>query len=108
MTTNAQDNTQINSSADQLTTEIDNQTTDELLEEKRLKSIALKAEYKELTIQGLWKNNPGLGQLLGLCPLLAVTSTVTNALGLGVATLLVLFFSNMTVSAIRELSLIHI
>jgi electron transport complex protein RnfE len=102
MTTNAQDNTQINSSADQLTTKIDNQTTDELLEEKRLKSIALKAEYKELTIQGLWKNNPGLVQLLGLCPLLAVTSTVTNALGLGVATLLVLFFSNMTVSAIRE------
>jgi len=63
---------------------------------------ALKKEYKELTIQGLWKNNPGLVQLLGLCPLLAVTATVTNALGLGLATLLVLVCSNATVSAIRH------
>ena len=62
----------------------------------------LKAEYKELAIQGLWKNNPGLVQLLGLCPLLAVTSTVTNALGLGLATLLVLICSNVTISAIRH------
>jgi electron transport complex protein RnfE len=61
-----------------------------------------KAEYKELAIQGLWKNNPGLVQLLGLCPLLAVTATVTNALGLGLATLLVLVCSNATVSAIRH------
>ncbi|TYK64919.1 electron transport complex subunit E [Colwellia echini] len=64
--------------------------------------LAAKAEYKELAIQGLWKNNPGLVQLLGLCPLLAVTSTVTNALGLGLATLLVLICSNITVSAIRH------
>lgn len=61
-----------------------------------------KNEYKELAWQGLWKNNPGLVQLLGLCPLLAVTSTVTNALGLGLATLLVLIGSNATVSAIRN------
>jgi electron transport complex protein RnfE len=60
------------------------------------------AEYKELAIQGLWKNNPGLVQLLGLCPLLAVTATVTNALGLGLATMLVLICSNATVSAIRH------
>ena len=65
-------------------------------------AAALKAEYKELAIQGLWKNNPGLVQLLGLCPLLAVTSTVTNALGLGLATMLVLICSNVTVSAIRH------
>ncbi|MDP4537742.1 electron transport complex subunit E [Alkalimonas collagenimarina] len=58
--------------------------------------------YKELAIQGLWKNNPGLVQLLGLCPLLAVTNTVTNALGLGVATLLVLLGSNLVVSAVRN------
>lgn len=58
-------------------------------------------EYKELTWQGLWKNNPGLVQLLGLCPLLAVTTTITNALGLGIATLLVLICSNATVSAVR-------
>lgn len=60
------------------------------------------AEYKELTWQGLWKNNPGLVQLLGLCPLLAVTSTVVNALGLGLATLFVLICSNATVSAIQK------
>lgn len=63
---------------------------------------AVKEQYKELAIQGLWKNNPGLVQLLGLCPLLAVTATVTNALGLGLATLLVLVCSNATVSAIRH------
>ncbi len=59
-------------------------------------------EYKDLAWEGLWKNNPGLVQLLGLCPLLAVTSTLTNALGLGLATLLVLIGSNATVSVIRE------
>lgn len=60
------------------------------------------SNFKQLTIQGLWKNNPGLVQLLGLCPLLAVTATVTNALGLGVATLLVLLFSNIAVSLVRN------
>ena len=64
--------------------------------------MKLSSEYRELAWQGLWKNNPGLVQLLGLCPLLAVTSTITNALGLGVATLLVLVCSNATVSAIRQ------
>lgn len=59
-------------------------------------------EYKELAWQGLWKNNPGIVQLLGLCPLLAVTSTLTNAIGLGLATLFVLICSNTTVSAIRK------
>ena len=60
------------------------------------------AVYKEMLWQGLWKNNPGIVQLLGLCPLLAVTSTVTNALGLGLATLFVLIASNTLVSAIRS------
>lgn len=59
-------------------------------------------EYKDLTWQGLWKNNPGLVQLLGLCPLLAVTSTVVNALGLGLATLFVLVCSNATVSIVQK------
>ncbi|WP_417688612.1 electron transport complex subunit E [Pseudidiomarina sp.] len=58
--------------------------------------------YKEITWNGLWENNPALVQLLGLCPLLAVTATVTNALGLGLATLLVLIGSNITVSLVRE------
>ncbi len=57
---------------------------------------------KELMSNGMWKNNPALVQLLGLCPLLAVSSTVTNALGLGVATLLVLVASNLTVSLVKN------
>ncbi|RUO78016.1 electron transport complex subunit E [Idiomarina seosinensis] len=59
-------------------------------------------EYKQLTRQGLWENNPALVQLLGLCPLLAVTASVTNALGLGLATLFVLIGSNITVSLVRQ------
>lgn len=52
---------------------------------------------------GFWSNNPALVQLLGLCPLLAVTATVVNGLGLGLATTLVLMGSNVTVSLIRNL-----
>lgn len=52
---------------------------------------------------GVWNDNPGLVQLLGLCPLLAVTTTFVNGLGLGLATLLVLTFSNVVVSATRKL-----
>jgi electron transport complex protein RnfE len=53
--------------------------------------------------EGLWRNNTALVQLLGLCPLLAVSGTVINALGLGIATTLVLAGSNVTVSLIRNL-----
>ncbi len=52
---------------------------------------------------GIWNDNPGLVQLLGLCPLLAVTTTFVNGLGLGLATMLVLTFSNVLVSATRKL-----
>lgn len=58
--------------------------------------------YGEITRNGLWSNNPALVQLLGLCPLLAVSASVVNALGLGLATLLVLTCSNLVVSLIRE------
>lgn len=51
--------------------------------------------------QGLWGNNPGLVQLLGLCPLLAVTTTAVNGLGLGLATVFVLVCSNVAVSVLR-------
>jgi electron transport complex protein RnfE len=61
-----------------------------------------RAELNTLVKNGLWKNNPALVQLLGLCPLLAVTGTVVNALGLGLATTLVLFSSNTAVSMIRN------
>jgi electron transport complex protein RnfE len=51
---------------------------------------------------GLWRDNPGLVQLLGLCPLLAVTNSFINGLGLGIATLAVLTCSNGLVSAARR------
>lgn len=59
--------------------------------------------YNEISKNGLWNNNVALVQLLGLCPLLAVTGTVINGLGLGLATLLTLVLSNATVSLIRHL-----
>jgi len=59
------------------------------------------SSYKQVIIDGLWKNNPALVQLLGLCPLLAVSGSVVNALGLGLATVAVLVLSNITVSLIR-------
>ena len=55
----------------------------------------------DITRDGLWRNNVALVQLLGLCPLLAVTSTVVNGLGLGIATLVTLVLSNSIVSLIR-------
>jgi len=51
---------------------------------------------------GLWRNNVALVQLLGLCPLLAVTGTFINGLGLGIATLVTLVLSNASVSLIRH------
>lgn len=57
--------------------------------------------YRELTLNGLWKNNPALVQLLGLCPLLGVSNSSVNALGLGLATALVLTCSNLSVSLVR-------
>ena len=59
--------------------------------------------YPDIIRDGLWRNNVGLVQLLGLCPLLAVTGTFINGLGLGLATLLTLVASNVTVSLIRSL-----
>lgn len=50
----------------------------------------------------VWTDNPGLVQLLGLCPLLAVTTTFVNGLGLGLATIFVLTCSNILVSATRR------
>lgn len=59
--------------------------------------------YSDIIKDGLWKNNSGLVQLLGLCPLLAVTTTVINGLGLGLATTLTVVTSNVIVSMIRTL-----
>jgi electron transport complex protein RnfE len=51
---------------------------------------------------GLWQNNPALVQLLGLCPLLAVTTTVVNGFTLGMATMAVLMATNATISMLRN------
>ncbi|MDT3665541.1 electron transport complex subunit E [Cronobacter dublinensis] len=59
-------------------------------------------DVKSILVNGLWKNNSALVQLLGMCPLLAVTSTATNALGLGLATTLVLTLTNASISAFRR------
>ncbi len=58
---------------------------------------------RELLENGLWSQNPGLTQLLGLCPLLAVSSTVVNAVSLGLATALVMAMTGLAVSAARHL-----
>ncbi len=61
-----------------------------------------KSSIADVLKNGLWDNNPGLIQLLGLCPLLAVTNTFINGLGLGLATLVVLTLSNTLVSLTRR------
>ena len=56
----------------------------------------------DIAKQGLWKNNPAVVQILGLCPTLAVTTSATNALGLGIATTAVLMMSNLAISLVRS------
>lgn len=58
--------------------------------------------YREIVWNGLWKNNAGIVALLGLCPLLAVSSTVVNGVGLGLATAIVMALSNAAVSLVRR------
>ncbi|MDO8291639.1 MAG: electron transport complex subunit E [Gallionella sp.] len=59
-------------------------------------------EMKDIFYNGLWKQNTGVVQLLGLCPLLAISNSVVNALSLGLATTLVMALSGSGVAAIRE------
>jgi len=63
---------------------------------------------RDVWIAGIWSNNAGLVQLLGLCPLLAVTTTLAYGIGLAVATLVVLVASNTLVSATRRFVAPHI
>ena len=58
--------------------------------------------FKKAVIDGLWKQNPGVIQLLGLCPTLAVTTTVVNGLSLGLATVIVMIVANASISPIRR------
>lgn len=59
-------------------------------------------------MNGLWKNNPALVQLLGLCPLLAVSTTVVNALALGLATIFVLVASNTLIACVGRFIAPHL
>ncbi len=59
-------------------------------------------QFKEIAYNGLWKQNSGVVQLLGLCPTLAVTTTAVNGLSLGFATALVMAASNGAVSPVRR------
>ena len=59
-------------------------------------------KISRIALDGFWSNNPAFVQLLGLCPLLAVTGSVINGLGLGIATTLTLVASNVSVSLIRN------
>jgi len=58
--------------------------------------------HREQLLGGLWTDNPAMVKLLGLCPLLAVSNTAINALGLGIATLITLLISNTMVSVFRQ------
>lgn len=60
-----------------------------------------KSMWTDVAKDGLWKNNPALVQILGLCPTMAVTTSATNALGLGIATTLVMTLSNLVIASIR-------
>lgn len=62
------------------------------------KQIALKQEF----FKGVWKNNPVLIQLLGLCPVLAVTVSAINGLAMGLAATFVLFMASLLISSIRK------
>ncbi len=57
--------------------------------------------YKQIFQDGIWSNNVALGQILALCPLMAVTTSATNGLGMGLATILVLILTNAMISSVR-------
>ena len=59
--------------------------------------------YREITHNGLWKQNAVLGQMLGLCSLLAISNTAVNAISLGLATILVMGMASLIVSTLRGL-----
>lgn len=62
----------------------------------------ISSETRDIIINGLWKQNPGLVQLLGLCPLLAISNSVVNSLSLGLATTLVMAVASASVSLVRN------
>lgn len=57
---------------------------------------------REIAWNGIWKQNTGIVQILGLCPILAISTNVVNAVSLGLATILVMALSNLTIAALRN------
>ena len=62
----------------------------------------MSSAYRDIVEDGLWKNNVVFSQLLGMCPAMAVTTSGTNGLGMGLATAAVLVVSNMMISSLRR------
>jgi len=60
-------------------------------------------QYARISRESLWDNNIVFAQILGMCPTMAVTSSATNGLGMGLATTAVLLASNMIISSIRNI-----
>lgn len=63
----------------------------------------MSSNYKRITRDGLWDNNVVFSQMLAMCPLLAVTGTATNGLGMGLATLAVMVVTGFIVSLLRNI-----
>ena len=59
------------------------------------------SQFRQIFREGLWDNNVAMGQMLALCPLLAVTTSATNGLGMGIASLAVLLLTNIIISSVR-------
>lgn len=59
------------------------------------------SSYRQIFSDGMWNNNVAMGQMLALCPLLAVTTSATNGLGMGLASVAVLVLTNIVISAVR-------
>ena len=58
--------------------------------------------YKDIAWNGIWKQNTGVVQILGLCPILAISTNIVNAVSLGLATILVMAMSNLVIAALRN------
>lgn len=76
------------------------QTTQTIAEEAL---EAATSPWKDIAWNGIWKQNTGLVQILGLCPILAISTSFVNAVSLGLATILVMAMANVAISLLRNL-----
>ncbi len=60
-------------------------------------------EFRDIFYNGMWKQNTGVVQLLGMCPILAVSTSVVNGVSLGLATTLVMALSGAVIAPIRQI-----